>query len=214
MANGIIPIDDQPIAATFFGEGKWLTEFITPDALEVKTLYDKITKNRDTVEGRIDACHAWVASQVKYKQFISGTIEIEGKKSRQTDLWMNPSMVILTQVGNCANKSFLLASLLRNTLPPTQVHTVLGNLYNGKPGGHAWVEVRLNERDYVSETTRPDVPALVMASIADRYEPVHYFNDKEAYAIEGRTVMEPFQNYYSTWLVDYLDWCYIEGNKR
>ena len=37
-------VDDQPIAATFFGEGKWLTSFITPDALEIQELYKELTQ--------------------------------------------------------------------------------------------------------------------------------------------------------------------------
>ena len=210
----IISIEDQPISATFFHEGKWLTEFITPDSLEVKNLYKTLTRGNISIEQNIKVCHAWVASQVKYKQFISGSLSINGMTSVQKDIWMDPGMVIRTQVGNCANKSFLLTSLLRNCLGPKQVYCVLGNLYNGEPGGHAWCEVHLNDKTYISETTRPDVPALVLASVADRYEPVHYFNDKEAYAIEGKTVLEPFANFYSTWLKDYLDFAYIEGRKR
>ncbi|GAH86937.1 unnamed protein product, partial [marine sediment metagenome] len=82
-----------------------------------------------------------------------------------------------------------------------------------KPGGHAWVSCKLGGIDYIIETTRADVPALVPASSADRYEAVHLFNDETAYAIEGRTVMEPFTACFSTWLSDYLDWAYIEGRK-
>lgn len=214
MADGIFSIDDQPIRAAFFGEGKWLTEFITPRTLEISTLYNKLTKNKPTLEAKIQACHQWVAQQVRYVPFVRARLEVEGAVSDQPDYWQLPSMVARTRVGNCANKAFLLASLLRNELSPPDVHAVLGNLYNGKPGGHAWVEVRLNDRNYVSETTRPDVPALILTSVAERYEPVHYFNDKEAYAVEGKTVMQPFSNFYSTWLKDYLDWCYIKGDKR
>ena len=116
-------------------------------------------------------------------------------------------------VHNCANKAFLLASLLRNEFDPGEVHVVLGNLHNGNPGGHAWVQVRLGDRVYIVESTRPDVEALVPATIAERYEAAHFFNDKTAYAIEGRTVMQPFCRCYSTWLKDYLDFAYIKGRK-
>jgi len=115
-------------------------------------------------------------------------------------------------VHNCANKAFLLTSLLRRELSSDEVFCVLGNLENnGDIGGHAWCEINLGGRDFIMESTRPDVPPLVPTQIATRYQPVHLFNDKQAYYIEGATVMEPFSAAYSTWLKDYLDWAYIEG---
>lgn len=209
----MISIDDQPIESTFFGEGKWLSEFITPDNLEIGNLYREITMGAVSQEEKIKACWQWVASKVRYKQFIKGKLQIENRISVQPDLWCDPSMVARVRVGNCANKAFLLTSLLRNEFPPEQVFCVLGNLYNGKPGGHAWTEVKLNGRNYIAESTRSDVPPLILAAAASRYEAVHYFNDQYACAIEGRTVMEPFTACYSTWLKDYLDWAYIEGRK-
>ena len=210
MAYGI---DDQPISATFFGEGKWLTEFVTPEALEIQKLYKNVTLKAFSPDLKVNNCLRWVAREVEYKEFISGKIWIEGNSSVQHDLWMDPSTTARVKVGNCANKSFLLCSLLRNAFPVEDVHVVLGNLYNGEAGGHAWVKIRLEGRDYICETTRPDVRGPVPAGVASRYEEVHLFNDKEAFAIEGRTVMEPFKSFYSTWLKDYLDWAYIEGRK-
>ena len=205
-------IDDQPIAATFFGEGTWLTDFITPEALDVQELHANLTENINTIEERIAALHGWVAS-LKYKKFVRGTLKIEGKVSYQNDLWNSPSITSRIKVGNCANKSFLLASLIRRELPANAVHCVLGNLYNGTIGGHAWVQVQLRGDDYIVESTREDAPVLVPASIAHRYEEVHLFNDQEVYAIEGRTVMEPYTACFSNWLSDYLDFAYIEGRK-
>ena len=207
-----ILMDDQPISSRFFGEGKWLSEFITPKSLEVNTLHKKLTENLNTLEERITACWQWVASQIRYKKFISGTLRIENKVERQNDLWLEPSLTIRTKVGNCAVKAFLLTSLLRWELPSNQVFCVLGNLSNnGDTGGHAWVQCNFGGTDYIMESTRPDVPAMVRASIATRYQPVHLFNDEQAYYIEGATVMEPFTAAYSTWLKDYLDFAYIEG---
>lgn len=210
----LVPIDDQAISAGFFGEGKWLTDYVTPEELEVRNLFNKLTAHEDSLEGKIRACHKWVATQVRYVPFVHAKIIVEGKASDQSDYWQEPAMVIRTKVGNCANKAFLLGSLLRSALPYENVHVALGNLYNGKPGGHAWVEAKVNGRDYISETTRPDVPALVPAETATRYEPVHYFNDKEVFTVPGKTVLQPFANYYSVWLKDYLDWAYIQGGKR
>lgn len=207
-----VPMDDQPISSRFFGEGKWLSEFVTPNNLEVTNLHQRLTEDLNTTEEKLTACWQWVASEVRYKKFVSGTLRIENKIQHQDDLWCDPSMTIRTKVGNCANKAFLLTSLIRRELQEDQVFCVLGNLENnGDSGGHAWVEVNLGGRDYIMESTRPDVPPLIPTQIAARYQPVHLFNDKEAYVIEGATVMEPFTAAYSPWLRDYLDWCYIEG---
>jgi len=208
-----IAIDDQPISATFFGEGRWLTDFVTPDAIDIKELHKDLTEGIASLDEKIAVMHGYVASQIRYKRFIKGKLWVEGKSSVQDDLWNLPSITARVKVGNCANKAFLLCSLLRQDMSSSQVHAVLGNLYNGKPGGHAWVEAKLGGQDYIIEATRADVPALVPASSADRYEAVHLFNDETAYAIEGRTVMEPMTECYSTWLSDYLNWAYIEGRK-
>jgi len=208
-----IKIDNQPVAPTFFGEGKWLTDYVTPEQPDVVMLYNDLTKGLDSDVDKIVACWDWVANQVRYKPFIAGTINIEGHISKQADYWQSPSMCIRTQVGNCANKTFLLVSLLRNALPPEQVHCVLGNLYNGHQIGHAWPEVTLGGRDYIVESTRGDV-AMIEAGPADRYEPVHYFNERNVYAVPGRTLMTPFQACYSSWLKDYIDWNYVNNSGR
>lgn len=208
---GIIAMDDQPISATFFKEGRWLSEFVTPDAMEIQELAKELKQSSPA--NFVRACHRWVSSEVKYKPFIKGKLWVEGRSSVNRDVWLRPSLTKQVKVGNCANKSFLLTSLLRNEFNPGQVHVVLGNLHNGSPGGHAWVQVNIGDRAYIVESTRPDVEPLVSAATAERYEAVHFFNDKTAYAIEGRTLLEPFSRCYSTWLKDYLDWAYIEGRK-
>ena len=205
-------IDDQPINATFFNEGRWLTEFVTPDALEVTELYKALAaKAGDSHENIIRAVHAWVAGEIKYKAYISARLTIEGKTSINHDTWLQPSLTRMVKVGNCANKSFLAASLLRNVFSPGEVHVVLGNLYNGKVFGHSWVQVNLDGRAFIIETTRPDVPALIPADSVSRYEAVHFFNDESSWVIEGLTAMKPFAACYSTWLKDYLHWSYING---
>ena len=394
--TAVIKIDDQPIAATFFGEVNTLTDFITPSALEVQDLYHRLTEGIATNKERVLACWRWVAAEVKYVRFVKGKIWIDGKSSVQDDLWQTPSMIIATRIGNCliegtkiltiengkynirrieelsnfknisvvsynwekgkvefkpilnwfnngtrevinarfnngeiigatpehrffhngneikletalsghanlhnirqilarplwyryeptshgagihplpkhlmieyknpsygrmdgypdlghlklkeilgvtrapvydievsdnhnfmlangtlvhncANKSFLLTSLLRNELPSSEVYCVLGNLHNGKPGGHAWVQLGLDNEQYTMESTMPTAPPLIPISQAVRYEAVHFFNDESVYAVEGRTQLVPFTNCYSTWLSDYLNWAYIERQRR
>jgi transglutaminase-like putative cysteine protease len=209
-----IMINDQMINAGFFGEARWLTQYITPNALEVQRLHSEITAEIPSQDERIIACWKWVASRVRYVTFVNGRLWIAGKSSTQKDLWTLPEMTIRTKVGNCAVKSFLLTSLLRRELPANQVYCVLGNLYNGKAGGHAWLNLRINGTDYTMESTTDQVPALVPSIKTTRYEPVHYFNDVEVLAVPGRTQLVPFTDVYSTWLTDYLHWASIEKDAR
>jgi transglutaminase-like putative cysteine protease len=214
MDKSVIKIDDQPIAASFFGEGRWLTDFITPEASDIQRLFKQLTVGLTSSTDRIRSCWKWVANEVRYVPFVRGKLMVNGESSVQDDFWPSPSMTIHTKVGNCASKSFLLTSLLRNELSANQVYCTLGNLYNGKPGGHAWVSLNLPGGEQVMETTVPTAPPLVPAAKATRYEPVHYFNDDAVYAVQGKTQLVPMAACWSSWLSDYLNWAYIEGQKR
>lgn len=205
-------INDQPIDTTFFSEAQWLTDFVTPNSLEVKELYNDLTVGIQDIRDRILALWERVA-RMRYEEFVSGKLQIGNLVSYQRDLWQMPSMTIKTRVGNCANKSFLLASLIRNTLSDNEVYVVLGNLNQPGPGGHAWVEVTL-DKDYILETTRADMVPFTTAVKASIYEPVIYFNDTSIYAIEGRTVLKPFCRVYADWLKDYLDFVYIQEHRE
>jgi transglutaminase-like putative cysteine protease len=207
-----IPIDDQPIASGFFGEGRWLRDYVTPNEPDIKMLWNSLTGNSIVLQDKIAAAWDWVANQIVYKPFIAAEIRVENVNSYQRDFWQSPAMCSKTHVGNCANKAFLLTSLLRNEMQPFEVYCVLGNLYNGHASGHAWVEIEFNGQSWIVEATRGDVP-MVLAKEATRYEPVHYFNDQVVLAVPGRTVMTPFEACYSTWLHDYLDTTYINKGR-
>jgi len=211
--GAIIPMDNQPINASFFGEGDWLTEFVTPESLEVQKLYKDLTRGISVRRSRVEALHQFVGAAIKYVPYIHASMTVEGMTSDNRDAWLRPSVTHRVGIGNCANKSFLLASLLRNEFLPNEVHVVLGNLYNGKAGGHAWTQLLMDDRTYIIEATRADVPTFIPTTSTERYEAVHFFNDKDAYAIAGRTALEPYSMCYSTWLKDYLDYAYIQGRK-
>lgn len=234
IETAVYPIDDQPISSTFFNEGRWLTDFITPDNPDIKRLYrqikEKVGHYREPGVPGYDAPHKegitpgqreeiealwyWVASQVRYVPFVKASLNIEGLVSSQVDYWMDPAMVARVRVGNCANKSFLLASLVRNALSAPAVHVALGNLHQQSGvSGHAWVEIELEGRDYIVETTREDMNPFVPSRTATRYEAVIYANDQEVRAVSGRTAIKPFAAVYADWLKEYLDWAYIEGRK-
>lgn len=212
MEPSAIIINDQPVTASFFGEGRWLSDFVTPDAPDITSLYSQITKGMTGVGEKVVACWDWVANQVKYKNFISASISIEGKTSHTEDFWQTPSMCSRTHLGNCANKSFLLTSLVRNVLPADKVYCVLGNLYNGHASGHAWVIANVGGKEFILESTRNDVP-MIEADAAERYEPVHYFNETVVYAIPDRAILMPMAACYSNWLRDYIDWAYVNRGR-
>lgn len=211
MEGQLVPIDDQPMAAGLFGEGHWLTEFITPGNLEVKALFDEITDGIQSPWERIIACWQWVTEKVQYIRFVKAHLWVNGQHSVQGDYWAQPSLTVRVLKGNCATQSFLLSSLLRNILPPEEIFCVLGNLYNGRPGGHSWTEIEWAGKEYILEATTQ--APLVEKHLADRYETVHAFNDQMVLAVPGRTVLVPFSACYSTWLKDYLNWSYIEGGR-
>lgn len=214
MAEQLVRINDQPVSPTFFGEGKFLTEYVTPNALDVNALFKKLAESETDVHGVLLKCWDWVADQVKYVSFVKAKIWIAGKTSEQEDFWQSPSGVIRTKIGNCANKSFLLASLVRNVLPPEQIEVVLGNLkQKGNVGGHAWCQVNIDGENYIMESTRSDMQPLVTTRVAEIYEDVLHFNDKTVSAFENRTLLVPFAAVYADWLKDYLDWAFIEGRK-
>ena len=99
MMNAI-EIDDQPISATFFGEGKWLSDFITPDEPDIVMLHKQLASGIDKGDA-IVSCWDWVANEVKYKNFIQAEIRIEGRTSYQDDFWQSPSVCSKTHVGLC-----------------------------------------------------------------------------------------------------------------
>lgn len=213
MIREAIPVDDQPMSANFFGAGTWLTDYITPDSPDIQILYKEITRNLNGIEEKSIACWDWVANEVKYQPFLRATVNIAGKVAFQEDYWQMPNLCSRTKIGNCANKAFLLTSLLRNHFEANQVYCVFGNLHNGHETGHAWVEAIVNGTDFILESTRNDVP-MVPTAEAPRYEPIHYFNDKTVLVIPGRTEMVPFAACYSDWLRDYLNWRYIEERNQ
>ena len=151
MISGVVPIDDQPISAGFFGEGKWLSDFITPNNPDIQMLWDRVTHGLQTKKEKAIAAWDWVANEVQYKPFIRATIQVEGRTSAQADYWQAPALCAHTHVGNCVNKAFLLASLLRREFPSQEVYCVLGNLHNGAISGHAWVEANINGQEYILE---------------------------------------------------------------
>lgn len=180
---GLVKADNQAITARF-SEAVWITDFITPSNPEVVMLYDKLTHGVNSTHDRILALWQYVAN-IPYREFVGARISINGRSSYQKDTWLYPAEVIrLAPIANCANKSFLLTSLILNELPEQQVKCVLGHLRLDGIGAHAWVEIELDGSDYILEGTQPSIQkAIIPLSVASAYEPVIYFSNEGVYTL-------------------------------
>jgi hypothetical protein len=201
-----IPVNDQPIggtgAATLFHESRWLSEWVDPASLEIQARYEEITQGIVSIWDKNMACFNLVLD-IPYTPAIEVRISVDGKTFTQKDAWLEPGQAIQVPALNCANRAFLLASLLRQENPPQKVWVALGNLHIDGIGGHAWVVFRDSE-DYIFETTSPAIRAPVIRSEA--HEGVIYFNDREVRIVPGREIKEPFSACWChPFLEDYLN---------
>ncbi len=208
--SSAIPYDDQPIggsgAATPLHETRLLTSWITPDNPDIQNKYDGLVNGLSSIEDKVIACLRF-ASSSPYVQFVKVTTNVAGRSFTQKDCWLSPAEAMQAPKLNCANKSFLLASLLRQELPPEQVWTVLGNLNTDHQDGHAFVMVEL-DRSYILEATNPSTKAmLIPLEAATMYEDVIYFNDSEVKVVPERALREPFSACWNciSWLGDYVN---------
>jgi len=200
------PSDNQPIQASILKERRLLTSWITPDSLEVQNKYDQITKGLSSTEDKVLACLRF-ASDIPYTQFVKVSVNVAGKTFVENDCWLQPAEAIFSPRLNCANKTYLLASLLRQELPAENVYACLGNLNTDGQSGHAFGYIRLDGKDYILETTNPSVrDKLIPIETVGIYEDIIYFNDLGVRAVPERTIREPFSACYNCepFLIDYL----------
>jgi hypothetical protein len=196
------PVNDQPIggtgAATLFHESKWLSDWVDPSSLEIQAKYEEITQGLTNLWDKAIACFNYVLD-IPYIPTVKTRLSIDGKTFVQEDAWLDPGQTIQAPALNCANRAFLLASLLRRQHSPNQVWVALGNLNIDGIGGHAWCIYRGSE-DYIFETTSPHIRMPIITSKA--HEGVIYFNDQEIRLVPGRGIKEPFS---SCWCVPFLE---------
>lgn len=203
MIEKAVLIDDQPIAASLFGEDRWLTDWVTPDSLEIQSQYEKLTEGLTSAWDKALACFNRVLD-IPYTEAVRVRVSVDGKTFTQNDVWLEPGQALKADTHlNCANRAFLLASLLRRDYPANKVWTVFGNLRVNGLGGHAWVLLR-EQQDYILETTSPRIRTPITNS--DAHEGVIYFNDQEVRAVPGLELKQPFSKCWChPFLEDYLD---------
>jgi hypothetical protein len=198
--------DNQPIDSRF-GDAVWLTSFITPDNPDVRLAHDRIVANIDSLTDRITALWRFV-SKIPYRETIGASMNAGGRSLSQPDTWFYPSEEMQVGVGNCANKSFLLTSLLKNELPaPGQVYCVFGELRsNGAVlGNHAWVEALVNGRNNIIETTIGDLSrAMIPAPSLDMYIPKIYFDEGRVYTADIQNTTDILNRRYGVRAIQFL----------
>jgi len=201
----LLRADNQPID-TRFGDAAWITDFITPNNPDV------ILKYRALTQGLIDpndiayACWHYIANQ-PYVPLVASHLSAAGKTFRQSDTWFYPAESIQLGVGNCSNKSFVLASILKNYFKaPGEVYCVVGNLTLDGIGSHAWVEVNSRGRSIILESTQPNVTnALIPKHLAGAYEAKVYFDEKNVYTTDNKvSVRQVFQSHFGVCAVPFL----------
>jgi hypothetical protein len=120
-----------------------------------------------------------------------------GTKQKQTDAWQTAVETQNMQKGDCEDSAIFLADWLLAC--GFQARVALGRY--GDMGGHAWCVVRLEDRDYLLESTEsqpdPENPPLA-ALIGSRYVPEVLF---DRHAIYVRNLRSFDGNYWSekTW---------------
>jgi hypothetical protein len=198
--------DNQAVSVRPGGAAIWLTDIITPNNPDVMLLYNKLTDGLNSQIEKVIACWRYV-SAIPYRETVSTRFTIQGKSYSESDTWLYPGEVIrLAPVANCANKSFLMASLLLNEMPESSVKCALGHITLDGIGAHAWVTAELNSRNYIIETTTNQQDrAFMPIEKADAYDPIIVFNNKGVQAISNSDILNEHLGFCAVeWLRDYV----------
>jgi hypothetical protein len=201
----LLRADNQPID-TRFGDAAWITDFITPDNPDVILKYQQLTEGLTDPNDIAYSCWYYISHQ-PYIPLISAKLTAAGKTFRQKDTWFYPAESIHIGKGNCANKSFVLTSLLKNRFKsPGEVYCAVGNVTLDGIGSHAWVQMNQGGRSYLLETTQPNITkALIPTDIAEAYEPMVYFDEKNVYTTgEKVSVRQVLQSHFGVCAVPFL----------
>ena len=202
----LIKADNQPVD-TRFGDAIWITDFITPNNPDVILKYRELTKGLYDPDDIAIALWNYVAN-LPYVPSVSARLIAGGKQFKQHDTWFFPAEAMLVEKSNCANRSFILASLLKNYLTtPGEVYCVVGNLSLDGIGAHAWVQVNRGSRSYIMETTLPNLHfALIPTHLADAYMPKVYFDEKSVYTVDNTvSVAKVLESCFGLCAIDFLE---------
>lgn len=188
------PVDTIIIVNKRFAEESHdLRDWITPSSWEVQALHEQLRGS--TPDETLMNCWRWIESHFAYPLTVCGSptdsheLIAFGRLHylNRYDFWEFPSEAIAQAnsaakhgkmaYGDCETRAFLMVSVLRNQVSPSEVYAVLGNYYVGwRPAGHAWVRWLADSRWH---TVDPTQPAGSLAGEAN-YDTYCIFNDVEA----------------------------------
>lgn len=202
----LIKADNQPID-TRFGDATWLTDFITPNNPDVILKYQELTQGLTNTDDVFIALWEHVAVK-PYVPLVAAKLMVGDKVLFQRDTWFFPAEAMKVGALNCANRAFLLTSLLKNHLrSPGDVYCIIGDLVLGDVGSHAWVEVRHQGRSYIMETTQPNIRyAMIPKELAGAYQAMVCFDEKSVYTVDRSVnIVEVLQADFALDPIKYLE---------
>ncbi len=131
--------------------------FITPDDLQVETVFKRITSKLDSNDEKARACFHWVRANIKY------VLEEKGE-----DKWRYPKDTLDRKYGDCEDQAFLLCSFLHLA---KQQYYFAREIQLGNNQFHAFVivinnpEIGLNYWDTTTDKRPPFSPSVVFEAI-------------------------------------------------
>ncbi len=182
MDNGFEKRNHLIVCRRMPGEQHDIREYVCPDTLAVRQLYESRLYTNESVRQQVVDLFEWVCANVTYPKDanLSRQISFDGYHATIDDYWPMPAETLAwPHVGDCDACSHLLASLIRNFCPASDVYVVLGG-YNSRQMNHAWVEWR----DMILETTK-DVPPQQTFEASAAYTPMVRYNDREIWVKRG-----------------------------
>ncbi len=177
----LVKVDNQPINARH-GDSYWLTDFVMPANPDIRLKWQELSQGVSSPVQAVTRLWQYVAN-LPYRETVPSRTTAGSLNNQQSDTWFFPPETMRVRVSNCANKSFLLASLLKNLYPSAgYVYVVLGRYAGEGIGGHAWVQAKVGGKDYFIETTQPRLPAALIApEKASNYQAQLFFDEHGVY---------------------------------
>lgn len=143
-----------------------------------------------SAEERIVALWQQVEKQCEYQ------LDQDHSDDREREVWKNSRQTWNEGAGDCEDTSILLADVLLSA--GFEARVAIG--WNGNIGQHAWVVVKVEERQYVLESTLQDtitVESLIPTSEAAAfYQPEQLFDRENLYFTEAEA-LDFRQDYFS-----------------
>ncbi len=177
-------LDDLLLCVGYPGERHSIKEFVTPEQIMVREALKGIGNN-------IWDCWDWVCRQIQYpnhsgRMFDYHSQNIFGMKQivANGEYFQLPFQTLVARIGDCLDKSAVLASYLRNFMTGGEVFVSLGTFSGDREIDHAWVTALVDGKWHILETTLPHAMDWHKVEDLPEYIPVVHTNDQMVYSKE------------------------------